>query len=432
MDTRRDFIVKTAAAASLLGGCRAAFDAGRADPAAGRRLAEWRHGHYQVHFIYTGSGEATFHIFPDGTTMLLDCGDMDWGEEYRHLYVPRLPNASRHAGEWIARYVKRVNPGGDTVDWLHISHLHRDHAGSARWVAGRDGRLGLDYFLSGFTLAAEQLHFKRAIDRGYPDFSDPVPYVEDADRMVEHLRNLYTFLGRRDGLVHEKFRLGAVDQICQTKSPAKDFHVRNICVNGRIAMPDGTVLDPLHKPDGTFVKFDRSGNIENPLSCGCVYSYGKFRYYSAGDFSQRLEFPDGSETWPEKLVGRAAGRVNVAKLNHHGCPWTAPREFVRDLSARVWVGCVLDARFHVHGSTVAALADRGAYPGERIVCPTIYTTERRATEKDMPWFGLLPEATYCGTHIVLDVPPGGETYSLSFVPAADESMTVSSVMHFES
>ena len=37
---------------------------------------------------------------------------------------------------------------------------------------------------------------------------------------------------------------------------------------------------------------------------------------------------------------------------------------------------------------------------------------------------------YCGTHIVLDVPPGGETYSLTFVPAVDESMKVSSVMRF--
>ena len=428
---RREF-VRGAAAAAMAGAFREAFAPGTSDSAAGRRLAAWERGHYQVHFIYTGAGESTFHIFPDGTTMLLDCGDSDWGEEYKHLYVPRLPDTSRHAGEWIARYVRRVNPNGDLVDWMQVSHLHRDHMGHARWIAGRDARLGLDYFLSGFTLAAEQLHFRHAVDRGYPDFSDPVPYVEDHDRMVEHLRNLYTYLGKRDGLVHEKFRLGAVDQIRQLRSPVDGFHVRNICVNGRIAMPDGTVLDPLHKPDGTFITFKKSNWIENAMSCGCVYSYGKFRYYSAGDFSQRLVFPDGSETWPEKLIGKAAGKVNVAKLNHHGCPWTAPREFVRDLAARVWVGCVLDAQYHVHEETIETLADRSVYPGDRIVCPTVYVEERRGKERGKPWFGIVPEETYCGTHIVLDVPPGGETYSLSFVPAVDESMTVRSVMRFVS
>lgn len=426
---RRKFVTG-AASAALLGAYRTAFTAGTEDAVVGKHLAVWQPGRYQVHFIYTGSGESTFHIFPDGTTMLLDCGDMDWGEELKELYVPHLPDASRHAGEWIARYVKRVNPQGDRVDWLQISHLHRDHMGHARWIAGRDNRFGLDYFLSGVTLAAEQLHFAHAIDRGYPDFADPIPYVEDHDRMVEHLRNLYTYLGQRDGLVHEKFNLGATDQIRQLKKPVADFHVRNVCVNGRIALPDGTILDPLHQKDGTFIVCKCSNWIENPLSCGCVYSYGKFKYYSAGDFSQRLVFPDGSETWPEKLIGKATGKVNVAKINHHG-HHSMPDECVRDLAARVWVACVLD-QHHVTEDTMSRLADRKNYPGERLLCPTIFTAERCAEDKDKPWFKDVAPETYCGTHIVLDVPPGGETYSLSFVPAADESMTVKSVMRFTS
>jgi hypothetical protein len=425
---RRQFIKTSSASALMAGMFTVAFAKGKEDPAVGLPLAPWRKGHYQVHFIHTGAGESTFHIFPDGTTMLLDCGDMDWGEELKHLYVPRLPNASRHAAEWVARYVKRVNPSGDHVDWLHVSHLHRDHMGHARWIAGRDNRLGLDYFLSGFTLAAEQLHFSRAIDRGYPDFSDPVPYVEDHDRMVEHLKNLYTYLGKRDGLVHEKFKLGAVDQICQLKNPVDGFHVRNICVNGRIAMPDGTVVDPLHQSDGTFIKVARSAWVENPLSCGCVFSYGKFRYYSAGDFSQRLEFPDGTEVYPEKFIGKAAGKVNVAKLNHHG-HHCMERECVCELAARVWIACVHD-QHHVTEDTMSRIADRNIYSGERIICPTVFTAERRAADFDKPWYKDVASPTYCGTHIVLDVPPGGETYSLTFVPAVDESMKVSSVMRF--
>ena len=39
---------------------------------------------------------------------------------------------------------------------------------------------------------------------------------------------------------------------------------------------------------------------------------------------------------------------------------------------------------------------------------------------------------YEPAHIVLSVPPGGETYSLSFLDARDEKMTVKSVINCES
>ncbi len=44
----------------------------------------------------------------------------------------------------------------------------------------------------------------------------------------------------------------------------------------------------------------------------------------------------------------------------------------------------------------------------------------------------VPEAVYEGAHIVLSVPPGGESYSLSFLDARDEKMTVKSVINCES
>ena len=73
MTGRRAFI--GGAMASALAGC----DWSRAfrSPAVGNRLPGWRPGEYQVHFIYTGVAESMFLIFPDGTSMLLDCGDHD-------------------------------------------------------------------------------------------------------------------------------------------------------------------------------------------------------------------------------------------------------------------------------------------------------------------------------------------------------------------
>ena len=88
---RRDF-VKSALAAPLVGAASSATggsqssatvtDAmnrvppnGSAHPLAGKKLPPWKPGEFQVHFIYTGVAESMFWILPDGTTMLLDCGD---------------------------------------------------------------------------------------------------------------------------------------------------------------------------------------------------------------------------------------------------------------------------------------------------------------------------------------------------------------------
>ena len=101
---------------------------GSSHPLAGKALPPWRPGEFQVHFIYTGVAESMFWIMPDGTTMLLDCGDhAAYVRGKKALWL--LPSGSRHAGEWIARYVVRVNPSKTDVDYMMVSHHHADHAG---------------------------------------------------------------------------------------------------------------------------------------------------------------------------------------------------------------------------------------------------------------------------------------------------------------
>src|SRR3982751_5189516 len=43
----------------------------------GRPLPAWQKGYLDLHHINTGRGNAAFYIFPDGTTMLLDAGELD-------------------------------------------------------------------------------------------------------------------------------------------------------------------------------------------------------------------------------------------------------------------------------------------------------------------------------------------------------------------
>ena len=44
----------------------------------------------------------------------------------------------------------------------------------------------------------------------------------------------------------------------------------------------------------------------------------------------------------------------------------------------------------------------------------------------------VPEAVYDGAHIVLSVPPGGETYRITCLTAADESMRIKATFDYQS
>ena len=428
MEMDRKSFVKLAAGAvgvSALGELGAAQTGCRMSGAAGKTWRGWKPGEFQVHFIYTGVAESMFLIFPDSTTMLLDCGDHA-AVTRLDLAVPVLPNPGRLAGDWVGRYVRRVNPNGDMVDYMVASHFHQDHTGSPCWqsrrVQNRKDRTGC--YRSGFGLALEHLHFRKAVDRGWPNYDDPVPFVDSEWKCLEHMKKIYAFLEKRDGLNVEKFRLGATDQFVPLRDPAaaEGFSVRNIAANGRIALPDGTVRNVMVRRDGSPVKVYN----ENLLSLGMVFGYGKFRFYTAGDFSGPGDFA----RLPEEEIGKAAGTVDVAKINHHG-HHSMPSGLVRELKARAYVSCVWD-QLHVTDDTMTRLADRSAYPGDRLICPGIMTAERRRAEGDRPWMKDVPKAVYDGAHIVLTVPPGGETYSLAFLDARDEGMKVVDELGFVS
>ena len=429
---RKSFITLAAGAAgvSALGSWKSAFAAGAKHEAVGKAWNGWKPGEFQVHFIYTGVGESMFIIFPDSTTMLLDCGDHA-AVTRLDLAVPVLPGPERLAGDWVGRYVRRVNPNGDRVDYMVTSHFHQDHTGTPCWQSRRVLKVGEERtgcWRSGFGLAIEHLHFHKAVDRGWPSYDDPVPFVDSEWKSLEHMKRIYAYLAKRDGLEVEKFRLGATNQFVPLRNPAsaEGFSVRNIAANGCIALPDGTAKNVLVHRDGSPV---RKYN-ENLLSLGMVFQYGKFRFYTAGDFSGPGDLTDFKKLRPEAEIGAAAGRVDVAKINHHG-HHSMPPDLVRTLQARVYVACVWD-QLHVTDDTMSRLADRNAYPGDRLICPGVMPVERRRAESGRSWMKDVPEAVYEGAHIVLSVPPGGERYSLSFLDARDENMTVKSVIRLES
>ena len=99
---RREFIKAGACAAIGAAGCAKAPQ--RIAPRVGAEYPGWFAGELDIHFINTGVGEQTFFIFPDGTTMLLDCGD-GFSRKCVDVIVPRRPSSERLGGEWVSRYV---------------------------------------------------------------------------------------------------------------------------------------------------------------------------------------------------------------------------------------------------------------------------------------------------------------------------------------
>ena len=409
MSTRRDFLGMSALAAAGFSccGCRTANASA---------WQGWEKGHFQVHFLYTGAGECMFLIFPDGTTAMIDCGGFAASKRGK-LALPILPNEERHAGEWAARYVKRVNPNGDDVDYMLISHFHRDHMGTVQWYSKKLNRGGRDYYLSGFSEAAEFLHFRKAIDRVGGVFDGSELFEPGINRFEYLIECLYGHLKARDGLEVQKFRVGATDQIVPLRGGAEGFSVRNICGNGRVALPDGSIIDTF-RPEGKLVK---KWN-ENPLSIGSIFTYGKFRFYTAGDFCGAVVRQDGKLNWVEYHLAKCIdGHVSVAKSNHHAYKcMTDP--LVKALQAKVYTACTWDVLHHADDS-LARLVDPANQPNAPIIVPG-YFPQCRFNEANAKARECFPAQVYNGVHSVIDVPPGGETFKLTLLDARDEDMRI--------
>ena len=404
--SRRAFLGSSAAFAA--GGC-ASLDLGDAE------AVRWRPGHYQVHYIFTGRGESMFHIFPDGTSMLLDVGDsMRFYQTPQE--TPHLPDISRRSGEWVARYVERVNPKGLEVDYFQLSHYHEDHGGGERYHGERIHAPTGDYWLCGLGDAARFLSFGKVIDRAWPTFDDPVDVLKTSrDGTPRNIRAVYAHLQSK-GTAIERVRLGARDQIRQLSAEAHPgFEVFNLCANGRYVRKDGSVRDLYaHK-----VKAGEKSFNENGMSCGFVISYGKFRLFTAGDFSDQIVDERGRKVWTENELAEAVPPVDVAKISHHG-HHSMYSGLVSALRARVWTACVLDQK-HCTDDTMNRLADTAAYAGPRTYIPTYMPLRDRRREDYASYLpDVAKEVVAEPCHVILDVPEGGETYSLSCVAAATE------------
>lgn len=363
MLSRRQFLVGAAlaSAAPLL-------------KASDARLAPWTAGVLDIHHISTHQGDATLIVAPDGTTILIDAGAT--AESGPDVLEPR-PDASRSAGEWIARYVQRRlhDTGGDAIDTLLVTHLHPDH-------------------INGIPDVACIVPIRRVVDSGYPDYSYP-PF-EDAAASER-----YVSWVRRQANV-ERWQVGSDRQIrLEHGASSVPFRVRNLAGMGTV-WGAGKRFDATDRP-----------NV-NACSSALRLQFGRFTYFCAGDLTSWADAgarPDLDALTPAAL---AAGPVDVAVAPHHGLFDASSSAVVCALSARAWIISAWHAS-HPSISTLERLFNPRLYAGPRDVYATGLHEAVRLTAAR-----LTRQLASDDGHVIVRVAPDGASYRIFVTSNRDE------------
>lgn len=395
--------------ALLLGWCAA-----RAQDAAGREIAPWQPGTLDIHQISTGRGNSALYILPDGTTLLVDAGDL--ARKTAH-HTPDRPDGSRPAAEWIVRYIRHAlrHDAKPKLDYALLTHFHGDHMGSVSEATPMSSTGA--YRLLALAQVGESLGIGKMLDRGWPDYSFPRP-IEDA--AVKDYRTFLAWQARHNGLKAERFAPGRNDQLVllREKQRYPDFEIRNIGANGEVWTGVGAATRRHFPALETVPRADWPS--ENPLSISFRLSYGKFDFFNGGDITGIP--PEGFPDWHdiETPVAKAVGPVEAAILNHHGWIDSMNAFFVATLRPRVWLLSVWDAG-HPTWRVWQRLQSTRLYPGPREVFATDLHPATRAVI-----LGLDKLASDRG-HIVLRVSPGGGEYRIVVVDDSSESRRVTRV-----
>jgi len=377
----------------------------------GHPLPPWRPGILEIHHIDTGRGNASLVIAPDSTTLLIDAGEAHSPEK---SMSPARPDASRRAGEWIARYARRQldRIGNTELDLMFLTHLHGDHVGEVAPNSPQSPRG--PYRLTGAADVADTIPIRELIDRGWPDYSYPAP---PRDATALNYIALAKSLAAR-GTKLQQARAGSAQQLALRHDAAHHpaFSARVLSANGaawagsvensRQLFPPVAGLDPAAMP------------TENMCCASILLQYGAFRYYSGGDLTCYTNY--GRFPWHdiESPVAQAAGPVSVAVANHHGYFDACGPAFVRALQPRVWVL----PTWHVSHPAINVLANlfsTDLYPGQRSVFATGMTPEALLTTDRFS-----SHLSSSDGHVIVRVPPEGRQFSVHVIDARDELGTV--------
>ena len=360
-------------------------------------LAPWKEGYLDIHQISTGRGNATFMILPDGTTMMVDMGDLGDTAHFRQEVMPAVPSSEKSPAEWVARYVRyfsRPLCNDGKIDYMLITHYDSDHVGAP----GIKGVSELDTLL----------HIEKIVDRGYDYPTSEQALSMNRWTLPDYLKTMESRAGR--GLGYEKFVVGSDTQFTLLHTPRKNFKIRNIYANGHLWTGDG--LRDIVIGEGDEYTENLKAMNENRLSCTINISYGDFDYHSGGDIQGSSE--NSTRPWRnvEKFVGERIGETDVILANHHAYSDAMYAPFVKAVHPQVCIVPVWDF-YHPQPATLHNMVSGGIdeeHPAARDSVCYVFSAglvssnrERLASDGQL----ILPDG-----HVVVRVYEGGDRFQV--------------------
>lgn len=386
----------------------------------GYPLRKWAKGEMDIFQINTGRGENYFMIFPDSTSLMLDCGEVPYDENMN----PARPDNTKRAGEWIVRFISDVNPRQSNVDYYFNSHFHIDHVGSPIGVTdtvwtGLDGMLA--YFIpTGISLAGSILNINKVVDRGYPWYQVP----QNNMGLQPHVVNYRKFLHWRTlntTMTGEMFLVGSNNQFKLNYQPDEypSFKVQNLFANGQVWTGSNLdVIDYVHKNPKNLEKTIN----ENSLSCGVRIHYGNFTYYTGGDITGTLLNENNVAVHMEAVIKEIVGEVDVCKANHHAYTGSMTPEFVNTARAKVYLLPYLNS-LHLQTDILDNITANHAYGDSCLLVPTYLSENQKESLVTAKYYNQITETG----HALIRVLNGGNEYVLYILCDQDESKTVKAV-----
>ena len=311
----------------------------------GKPLPLWKEGFFDIHNINTGRGECLFLIFPDGTSMVIDSGEVPYTKNSRYESAAQKPSDDRRPTETQAAYVRHFLPSvcRDSVDYYLLTHFHNDHMGNLKMGRSVRDTAG-NYVLFGTANFYRLQPFRKIVDRDYPQY-DTARMKSWSVKELPHYKKFVKYSVENRSLVAEKFEVGVSTQFPMRYKSGKypGSSVFNWGASGCVWNGEEVV-------DMYADKVMR----ENGASCCNLFTYGPFDFYTGGDA--------GTNTEVEYPIARAIGRkLSAMKATHHFSWYTMDSTVVNIFCPKV----ILSPSFNSHQPdmpTLLSVLDNPCHP----------------------------------------------------------------------
>jgi len=399
----------------------------------GEPLPAWQKGYLDLHHINTGRGSAAYYIFPDGTTMLLDAGELSPLDQ--RTFTARnsaiTPDSSKKPYEWIVNYIKQVAPPSNdkSIDYGLITHFHDDHFGA--WYPAAPVSASGKFLLTGITGVADIIPIHTLIDRGYPAYN----YPYDIKRLAKQygggeiefghtMKNYFDFTQEKQssGMQMAALKAGSNKQVrlLYDAKTYPSFFVQNVKANQWIWTGKGSAVIQHFPAIDTGNR--KTWPDENSLSLALTINYGAFTYYTGGDNPGNVFTGDNPLRDVETPIAKAIGKVDVATMDHHGNRDAVNEYMVKTLSPSVWIGQTWSSDHPGH-EVLIRVTNKNIYNEERDLFATNMLEANRLV------IGSLIDRSYKSQqgHIVVRVLPGGSSYYVIILDDSKASTLVKAV-----